>query len=670
MSTPEVFSLGTPPEVNVHALRRTHKGIQYMRQTGEFKSYMQKYLDDKKRPFIAWDGEGWNNDDGEHQYMLLQCSTGARIHSERLASIECLELILKEAGENRGSIHVGYGFGYDTAWILADMPRELQLQLKDNEEVFWAVQQTKSTHRNNYTFRYLPHKWLEITGFDWHSWRNVHVKIYDVMTFFQSTFINALKSRDIPVPEAITSGKAGRSDFKYSDIEEVSEYCQQELEKTVELMNVLRGEFDEAGIWVTQFHGPGAVASSVFKSNKIREHMGEYPSLEIEQTASKAYFGGHFEQFKAGHYDGPVWLADINSAYPYWISQLPSFKNAWWEKTSQYDPNALGMWLCSYDDELNNYIQPHPLPWRSKNGAVGFPAHNSGVWVWHPEAKYATTVHHGYVLHIEDETKPFAFVADMYKTRREWQAAGRGGERALKLAMNSLYGKAAQLVGGNENYGGRPPWHKMEWAGMITSSTRAQLLSAILQDPSCVIAVETDSIATTKPLELSTGTALGEWGVKQFDWMTYVQSGIYFTSDAVTSSKAKTRGIDVRQLEHPAVMKWLAGDQAEPMRVTTRQFIGLGNPRNTWAYGQWLDGVKDVKVAGQKRLHIPTDCAQCDQGYSLADCLHELKANSLYGVEESVGRPLPWLTGTKPTEDPELEYIGDAVAEWENARHS
>ncbi len=45
---------------------------------------------------------------------------------------------------------------------------------------------------------------------------------------------------------------------------------------------------------------------------------------EIKLAAQYAYFGGRFETFKIGRYKGPVYSLDINSAYPFAISQLPN----------------------------------------------------------------------------------------------------------------------------------------------------------------------------------------------------------------------------------------------------------------------------------------------------------------------------------------------------------
>jgi len=662
-------SLGKVVPGAVHDLRRTHKGIQYLKQTGQFREYMQKLVDSKRRPFIAWDGEGWTNDVGQHHYMLLQNSDGDYIAAPQLSTAECLGLLLKKAADLKAvgdkRIHVIYGGGYDATHILRDMPIELRRELIATGEVSWGIPATDTGRANRYRFKYIPHKWFEISGFDWHSRTPAHLKIYDVMTFFQCSFMKALESRNLPVPELIASGKAARADFTYADVEEIKFYCQLELEMLVQLCDALREEFDEAGIYVTQYHGPGAVASALFKEHGILEHKME-PPPHIERITQKAYFGGRFEQFSAGHHPEKVYVYDIQSAYPDKIRNLPSLKGAFWRRTDDFTGQQ-GLWKCSYADPEQDHTRPHPLPWRGKGGVVGFPTVNREVWLWHHEAKYATDVEYGYELITPCEEKPFQYIEEMYETRKRWKALGLGGERALKLGMNSGYGKMAQRIGGSDKYGGRPKWHQLEWAGMVTSATRAQLWDAISLAPESIIAVETDSIASTVPLALDVGPNLGQWEATEYDWITYVQSGIYFTPNGDTTTKAKSRGIDVTQLSHEAVLAFLDSDQTDPLLVNSRMFIGLTNPRD-YLYGQWTDSAKEVKVAGQKRVHMPALCPSCARGESMATHPHTLAAAPLYGHTPSEKHPLPWLDGTLG-EDPEIEYVGtDALEDFDVER--
>lgn len=641
---------------------------------------MQEFVDSKNRPFIAWDGEGWNDHDGEHRYMLLANSYGEHVSAPQLSTRECLNFVLDTAVKYPKHVHVIYGGGYDATHFLRDMPQEKRDILKAEGEVVW-FSRDESGYDNRYAIQYIPHKWLQITGWS-HAYRKtITVKIFDVITFFQASFMSALDSRKIDVPEVIKDGKAGRNTFTYKDLDEITEYCLMELKLTVELMNILRAEFQEAGVYVTTWHGPGAVASATFKEYKVKDHM-QRPPLHIERAAQCAYFGGRFEQFKAGHHNGKVYVYDINSAYPDKIRDLPSLAGSSWIYATDCDASEPGLYYCTFESDEASPIAPYPTPWRGKGGKVGFPEYNKGVWLWHFEAKFATTIHYGYRLKLANDSKPFAFVEEMYTRRRKWKALGKGGERALKLALNSLYGKMAQRIGGNERNGNIPPWHQLEWAGMVTSATRAQIWEAVRESPENIIAIETDSIASTVPLNLDIGEGLGQWEYKEYDWITYVQSGVYFTPDYYYDSKgrheissgahgtkAKSRGIDVTQLDYNDVLGYLRGTVDE-LLVTTRQFIGLNNPQK-WAYGQWLSGTKTLKVAGSKRVHIPANCAACALNLPMDEVLHDLTSNPLYGGEDSLKHPLPWLDD-EPLEDTEemMKITTDAISKWETSgRH-
>jgi hypothetical protein len=661
------FPSVSPVLSNVHELRRTPNGIKFLQATGQFKEYLQSRVDSKHRPFIAWDGEGWTDDNMEHHYMLFGSSTGDYIEAPHLSSIECIELLLRVASENPKTIHVIFGGGYDATHILRDLPLDLTAGLKDGNKIAWEVPAMFGQRRNRITIEYIPHKWLTLRGYDWENRRWSYVKIYDIMTFFQSSFINALESRKLEIPDVIKSGKASRSDFTYDDMDEIITYWRMELELTVELANTLRDELEEADLYVTQFHGPGAVANAMFKKHRIQDHLGAPPRTFMERAAQHAYFGGRFEQYKAGHYPGKVYLYDINSAYPTALTTLPSLAAGEWEYTSAFEPGSYGVWLCDWESLTQNPLSPQPAPWRGKAGVVGFPTNNTEVWLWTPEAKNVN-VQYGYVWRPLKSVRPFAFMSEMYDLRLEWKNQGRGAERALKLGLNSGYGKLAQRIGGKpERNNGRPTWHRLEWAGMITSFTRAMIWDAVSQNPDAIISVETDSVCSTVPLDLDIGEGLGQWGLKEYDWITYVQSGIYFTPDGLGSSKSKTRGINAKELDHDAIMRWLADNARDPYLVSSRTFIGLGNPR-TYLYGQWQDSTKEVKVAGEKRIHAPHNCAACQAGMSLADGLHDLIANPLYGRTPSAPHPLPWVEGGVIADTADIMYAGDAVAEWER-RH-
>jgi hypothetical protein len=651
----------------IHELRNTQAGMRQLISSGKYKEYMGRRRNLDAAPFIAWDGEGYTDSQGIHHYMLMMNSTGQYINDPDLRTETCFNFLLRAKRELGKAVHIIFGGNYDATMIFKSMiqtslPESLYQVLLDTNKVEWYFPGDEFAPSNYYKIEYIPFKWLQISGFDYHSMKHTTIKIYDIMTFFQMSAIKAWESRDIEVPEVIKSGKAARGNFTFEDIEDVRVYCHMELEMYVMLADKLRDEFTEAGINVRQWHGPGAVAGAIFKQYGIKEHMQEPPTLEIERAVQHAYFGGRFEQFKAGHHDGKVYVYDIRSAYPYQIQNLPSLANAQWEPSdgSDFDPDAYGLWLCEYDGGNAGYLSPHPLPWRSRNGNVGFPANNSYVWCWNTEARFATKIHHGYKLGIQSNEKPFGFVGEMYTKRAEWKALGLGGEKALKLGMNSLYGKMAQTVSGDPT--SRPGWHQLAWAGMITSGARAQLWQAISQAPDKIIAVETDSVASMVPLDLPLSDKLGDWELTVYEDMTYVQSGIYFCNgESVASNKARTRGIDVREISRDTILQYMRGldlskfaEEQPGLLLASSTFVGITSRRKD-SYGLWEDSTKLLKVAGGKRQHHDNFCAACSlrpkKKHTMADTMHDLSANMLWGIEPSHRHKLPWLDGEQGAGD-------------------
>lgn len=624
------------------------------------------------RPFIALDGEGYTDTNGDHHYMLLKASTGEEITAPSLSSLECLTFLLELARlhHKEKPHYVIYGGGYDVTKWLCDMPYEKQVELKQDGQTQWELPGGPFGTTQVFTMEYIPHKWFTLYGTNEDGVQQ-HLKIYDVVSFFQAPFIKALQSRSIAVDPVIASGKAARSDFTYLDLAEITEYCALELEYLVILCNKLRGEFREAELNVTQWHGPGAVANAALKKYKVSEH---HVSLngDIEDAANNAFYGGRFEHFYAGHYADKVYVYDINSAYPHFIRDLPSLSGATWERVSTFDPDSYGIWYCTYepDDAETDLESPRPLPWRSERNTVSFPRRVTGGWYHTVEARFATEIEYGYILRLATDEKPFAFVSEMYSKRKQWKAEGKGGERALKLAMNSLYGKLAQRVGWNEKTNEPPRWHQLFWAGYITASTRALLWDAISQSPRDIIAVETDSVMSRVPLSLDVGDNLGQWEMETAEWLTYIQSGIYFAGSSrglLTPGKTKIRGLDAGTLDYESIRQWLSDGALEPYTVPAHRFIALANPQRE-KVGNWEDSTKSVTLAGGKRLHQPPLCIACKNHIPLSEGLHPLEVPHGDGHAESSTHTVPWKVGGVGHPEDFMQVAPDAIMDYDKER--
>ena len=629
----------------------------------------------KGRPhFIVWDGEGISYTEGQAQsYVLFGASSGTlhyHIADTQLTTLECLSYLIDIERMYPNAVHVGFAFKYDAEMILADLPVPSWRFLMRHGHVRFK----------GYRITYHPGKRFTVSKTI--EQQRYTITVYDVWGFFQSSFVAAcrkwLDDSDLEALQRVTEGKAKRGAFKADDMAYIAEYWQAENMLAVKLVNRLYDSLEAADLVPSEWHGPGAIAKVIYTRHKMRDHMSRterdvkderdsrlavLPEA-VNYAARVAYLGGHFECFQIGHHDSPVFQYDINSAYPYAISQLPQISRGEWvhADSPKFDPSLFAVWRVAYSAFDTDLItRAFPLPYRDDRGCVGFPM-ITDVWVWTPEAALIADDAHATILECwvwcpSSAERPFDFVNEMYAERRYRKAQGDPSEKALKLALNSLYGKMAQRAGWQD---GRPlpRYHQLEWAGYVTSYTRAMLYEAIRQSGDNTIAVETDAIFSTVPLDLPCSDRLGDWELTEHDWITYLTSGMYWTNN-----KAAYRGMDSNSLTHESTLEWLKRSQdhrwRDPLTGRTTRFIGAGVGLGTPLHRSWQTETRNVWVGWMgKRFHSADVCKLCRDGATGADTLHR----TAVGIAGGVSQPhnLPWRN--PPT-------IGEIFA-WDDDRFS
>lgn len=530
--------------------------------------------------FTAWDGEGVDTPEG-HQYILISAGwkrgkTAWQYRDlvappgERLTTLQILDFMAEVVAQipQKGH-HVSYSFGYDAVHILRDLDwPEAKYALMDSyKRRGWVGKNS---------VKYTPRKLLSV----WFPQRAVGgskhwsglLRLWDVFGFFQSSFVSAVEDwlgPDYPDLGIIREGKGERG--TQADRERLTEYCHAELRALVLMMEKVFGGFKEMGLSLKRWDGPGAAASAAFRLympkdwfEVAREPLASNQALY--QAAQHAYFGGRVEMIRYGCHRGDLYLYDLNSAYPAALVQLPDLSAGEWQQVKTPTSSVA---VCQVK-WVSGQTMIGPFPLRRAKGTVVYPLRGIG-WYWWPEVEAA--IASGAEVEIMDcwqfvprdpGARPFSWVADLYARRQVAIQRGEGGlQKAIKLVINSLYGKTAQQVGYiprleqivdyrrdvieefDNGLAKVPPYYNLVVAGWITSWCRAQVARAAGNGEG-IIAIATDGVVSTQPLDLEVDTVkkLGGWSLTFEEDATFVlvQSGVYYTRTREGVWKERSRG--------------------------------------------------------------------------------------------------------------------------------
>lgn len=513
------------------------------------------------------------------------------------------------------SLVIGFAFLYDLTKILEDLPpRAIYLLFHpDKRRVLRKGKvHLRPVRWGEYRLNYVSRRFSVAKG-------NRRCTVWDIFAFYQRKFTEALSNWKV-APDAVIARmqrmKEKRSDFDAQSWGEIKEYCLSECLYLAKLGRALITAHEEAGFPLRDYYGAGSTASSLLKKHGVIEYRGETPEASREAIAC-SFFGGRFENSRIGQIRTVVHNYDISSAYPYAATFLPCLIHGRWRFFSGREiENALERETLL----LVNWHLPRgsrgstawgPLPVRKANGTIAFPLGSIGGWTWKKEFLAARSLRsdlasiQAWGYRTDCSCSPFAFLPEVYLERCRIGKEGKG--QVLKLGPNSVYGKLAQAVGS-------ATFQCWVWASLITSSCRAQLLSAMLCAPRLddIIAVATDGIFSAVPLKLpkpiktgtdSTGKPLGGWEHKEYaNGIFLARPGVYWPLDVTEEEmdKVKARGLGRRVLYDRRQLVIDAFERGD-VDVTVsggQRFIGAKSGVRWTAskgavrhehYGDWLD---------------------------------------------------------------------------------
>ncbi len=226
-------------------------------------------------------------------------------------------------------------------------------------------------------------------------------------------------------------------------------------------------------------------------------------------------------------------------------------------------------------------------------------------------------------------------------------------EQNIKLTLNSLSGKAAQSVGGNET---APPRTACPWYAAATNAgTRRRVMEAALQNPHAIVQFSTDGIVSLEPLNLDIGEGLGQWEAKRVAPGTpsvFLQSGLYtYRTEDEELPTVKTRGM---KRNYQTQEEWLLkrvpaawrkpSDPNDPstwpkLEIEQTEFVTAGSAvagrKRFETIGRWAKRPRTIDV------HIP----------GLKRRLNALRPELYYGTDERPARRCFELVETLPAQN-------------------
>lgn len=635
----------------------------------------------ERAEFIAIDGEGetrgelekFNIQDGksyeagEHFYTLLAASTGAYIYrnGDRLGSKECIDFLLDLALDNRRAIFVIFAGSYDINHILSFGFRCSILQrISRGETIDCEMEGTR------YSIEYRARKSLSLKRggkYDNNKkkwiWKD-KITIWDVFGFFQESFIIVMKKwlgETHRHYELIKRMKQKRGDFANVDQKEINAYNQAELETLVELMQKVHGAVKGLDLSVTRWDGAGSIAAAMMKKHAIKEFKRPYKiDQQFETAICTAYAGGRIEICKLGHICDPIFDYDINSAYPSVMVDLPCLGHGYWKHSNRGIPPR-GFTLVHIRYSFIHGLNFYPLFFRTEMMQILFPSEGEG-WYWYPEYEAALNCM-GQIdvlewYHFEQEClhRPFSWIPEYYETRKKWvknpdEEWQRGGEKIIKLGLNSLYGKTAQQLGGKN--GVAPTYHQMEWAGFITSSTRARLYRVAETDREAIIAFATDGLFSRRILHTGLSKSqkvLGEWEEKQPrpSGLTIAMAGVYWLHNEIKGYDHFSRGFDKESMETPdrVLQAWERG--LHEIDIPMHRLIGMGSAcasDTMWRMrGRFVTGFRSLRLDGKSNKRKSIDVAKMQPYHRLIALEPAENVEFTCGYQEiSHPYPIKWL---------------------------
>ena len=469
---------------------------------------------EEKRPVVAMDTE---TDEGN--IFLLAVSDGN--HTNDISFEKIAKFLLRY----EGYWIFFYNLGYDAECILKLLPENILKSYRWKKVLEFEYKGCK--------IHYIDRKKLTIS-------KGHHtISCYDIAQYYEGKPLTGAYADSISKPldpQYLIMKKKRKSFSKHYNSRhknEVRKYCIQDCILTKELAeNWLETFYNTFGFYVANWISSGYLAEKVLIKNGIYIPFFNEIPYEIQELARYSFYGGRFELIQRG-FIGYCCLYDINSAYPYALTTLPDITDGKWIRRKSIHPDAkIGFFEIVAD--IDPTVKVAPFPFIKKNRTICYPSGIFRTFVTidelkavqgDPRIRYKILESYQFIPN-KNCGYPFKkFIEDQYKRRMKLRSEENHLERAIKIILNSIYGKTAQRT--NKLMGNL---FNPVIASYITGFTRAYLYKFMKENhlENDIVAFATDSIAVRKKIPNLHSDKLGDMKLdKEGNDVIFLSNGFY-----------------------------------------------------------------------------------------------------------------------------------------------
>nr|WP_280924480.1 DNA polymerase [Nitrosopumilus ureiphilus] len=369
---------------------------------------------------------------------------------------------------------------------------------------------------------------------------NHSISCYDIAQYYDNKPLKVAYSEHIkkPLDQRYIDTKNQRKNFSLRyflrNKKKIRDYCLMDCIMTRELADYWLDTFFNAyKFYTANWVSSGYLAEKVLIYNDVDIPRFVDSAYEIQDLAWKSFYGGRFELIQRG-FIGECYIYDINSAYPYALTFLPDITNGKWIHSTRINPKA-SIGFFHIRAFVSDQVKISPFPFRTKNNRIIYPSGEFETFVTleelkavvdDPRIKYKIIESQQFIAN-QNTTYPFKdFINSQYQKRLQLQKEQNVLERAIKIILNSVYGKMAQRTNGVMGNLFNPIM-----SSYITGFARAQLYKFVRDNDleKDVVAFATDSVACRKKIQNLNSKKLGEMKLDKYGNDTFfLSNGFYF----------------------------------------------------------------------------------------------------------------------------------------------